>query len=102
MANKPDKEYYFLLDLKKPNSEEANNKIEFTIKNNAPKCIQTKEEKDYIIKIFKVILKENKASFGFFFNSKQYKVNLDKLRDKTFIFDAGLESSGANKVYLGK
>ena len=37
MANKPDKEYYFLLDLKKPNSEEANNKIEFTIKNNAPK-----------------------------------------------------------------
>jgi len=29
-------------------------------------------------------------------------VNLDKLRDKTFIFDAGLESSGANKVYLEK
>ena len=95
MANKPDKEYYFLLDLKKPNSEEANDKVDFTNKNNAPapKCIQTKEEKDNIIKIFKVILKENKASFEFFFNSNQYKVKLDKLRDKTFIFDAGLESS---------
>ena len=30
MANKPDKEYFFLLDLEKPNSEEANDKVEFT------------------------------------------------------------------------
>jgi hypothetical protein len=93
------KEYFFLLDLKKPNSEDSNDKIEFINKedkDNVPKCFQTKEENDKIIKIFKFsskLIKDNKASFEFDFDGKKYKLSLEKINDKTFLFDSTLEMS---------
>lgn len=98
------KEYFFILYLKRPKSEEANDKVEFTNsgdknkdKDNIPKCIQTKEENDQIVKIFKFsskLIKDNKLSFKFLFDSKKYQVNLENLKDKTFIFDADITING--------
>ena len=87
------KEYFFLLDLKKPTSEEANDKVEFTNlkkKDALPKCIKTNEENDKIVKVFQFnnnITKDNKVSFEFYFDGKKYKVNIENMTDKTFIFD---------------
>ena len=90
---------FFLLDLKKPKSEDSNDKVEFINpkdKDNIPKCFQTKEDNDKIIKIFKFssrLIKENKASFEFDYDGKKYKLSLDNARDKTFIFDTTLQMS---------
>ena len=60
---------FFLLDLKKPTSEKANDKVEYTNqrdKEAQPKCIKTIEESDKIIKVFQFnnkLGKDNKASF---------------------------------------
>ena len=93
IRERANKEYLFLLELKKPKVEDANDKVEFTNpkdKDNAPKCIQTKEENDKIVKVFKFdskLIKDNKVSFEFFFDGKKYKLNLENIKDKTFIFD---------------
>ena len=99
IKEKANKEYFFLLELKKLKVEDANDKVEFTNpkdKDNAPKCIQTKEENDKIVKVFKFnskLIKDNKASFEFFFDGKKYKLNLENIKDKTFIFDTTLQIS---------
>ena len=98
------KEYFFILDLKKPDSEEANDKVEFTSiadKDNIPKCILTKEENDKMVKIYKFnakLIKDHKASFEFFFNGIKYKVNIDNMKDKTFLFDITLQTSTFKKI----
>ena len=98
------KEYFFLLFLKRSYTEEANENVEFTNsedKSNIPKCILTKEINGYIIKVFKFSkeLKEDyKAHFDFFYDGKQYKLNLDKLRDKTFLFDVDIVQSNNKKL----
>ncbi len=99
IKDKPSKEYFFLLDLKIPNSEKVNDKVEFTSikeKENMPKCIQTKEEKDKIVKIFKFtskLVKDNKTSFEFYFDGVKYKLSLDNMKEKTFLFDVTLQTS---------
>ena len=101
------KDYFFLLDLKKPNSEDANDKVEFTNpadKDSQPKCIKTKEENDKIVKIFKFshkLSKNPKPSFEFFFNGKKYKLNIENIKEKTFIFDVSLLIHNA-KIEQGK
>ena len=98
ISDKSIKEYFFILDLRKPSCEEENNKVEFidpenkdkdNDKDNLPKCIQTKEENDKIVKIYKFnskIIKNNKAEFEFLYDSKKYKIRLNP-KDKIFIFD---------------
>ena len=91
------KEYFFLLELKKPTSEEANDKVEFTnLKENdaPPKCIKTREENDKIVKVFQFnnkLTKDIKVSFEFYFDGNKYKVNIENMKDKTFIYDASLQ-----------
>ena len=98
------KEYFFLLDLKKPTSEEANDKVEFTNlkeKDALPKCIKTNEENDKIVKVFQFnnnITKDNKVSFEFYFDGKKYKVNIENMTDKTFIFDVFLKMQGKRLI----
>ena len=84
------KDYFFLLDLKKPNSEDANDKVEFTNpadKDSQPKCIKTKEENDKIVKIFKFshkLSKNPKPSFEFFFNGFIFLICISKSFPKIF------------------
>jgi hypothetical protein len=98
------KEYFFLLFLKRSYTEEANENVEFTNsedKSNIPKCILTKEINGYIIKVFKFskeLKGDYKAHFEFFYDGKQYKLNLDKLRDKTFLFDVDIVQSNNKKL----
>ena len=102
------KEYFFILDLKKPDSEEENDIVEFTKitdKENLPKCILTKEENDKMVKIYKFnskLIKDNKASFEFFFNRMKYKLSLDNIKDKTFLFGATLLTSTLKKLIKQK
>ena len=104
LDSKKKKEYFFLFFLKRSYTEEANENVEFTNsedKSNIPKCILTKEINGYIIKVFKFSkeLKEDyKAHFDFFYDGKQYKLNLDKLRDKTFLFDVDIVQSNNKKL----
>ena len=83
---------------------EANENVEFTNsedKSNIPKCILTKEINGYIIKVFKLskeLKGDYKAHFEFFYDGKQYKLNLDKLRDKTFLFDVDIVQSNNIKL----
>ena len=77
IKKKASKVYLFLLDLKKPKLEDANDKVEFTNlkdKNNAPKCIQTKEENDKIVKVYKFNSKLSKIIKLIlnFFEGKKY------------------------------
>ena len=98
------KEYFFLLFLKRSCTGEANENVEFTNsddKSNIPKCILTKERNGYIIKVFKFskeLKGDHKAHFEFFYDGKQYKLNLDKLRDKTFLFDVDIVQSNNKKL----
>ena len=98
------KEYFFILDLKKPDSEEENDIVEFTKitdKENLPKCILTKEENDKMVKIYKFnskLIKDNKASFEFFFNRMKYKLSLDNIKDKTFLFGATILTSTFKEI----
>ena len=98
------KEYFFLLFLKRSYTEEANENVEFTNsedKSNIPKCILTKVINGYIIKVFKFskeLKGDYKAHFEFFYDGKQYKLNLDKLRDKTFLFDVDIVQSNNKKL----
>ena len=91
------KEYFFLLELKNPTSEDANDKVEYTSpkdKDSQPKLIKTKEENNKIVKIFKFshkLTKDNKVSFEFFFDAKQYKLVIENMKEKTFIFDVTLQ-----------
>ena len=90
------REYFFLLSLKISYSEETNKKVVFTNsedKSNIPICILTKEMKGYIIKIFRFsnkLILDNQAHFDFFCNGNKYQLKLDKLRDRTFIFDVDI------------
>ena len=102
--SKKKKEYFFLLFLKRSYTEEANENVEFTNsddKSNIPKCILTKEINGYIIKVFKFskeLKGDYKAHFEFFYDGKRYKLNLDKLRDKTFLFDVDIVQSNNKKL----
>lgn len=63
-------------------------------KENSPKCIKTKEEDNNIIKVFKFdsqLIKENKVIFEFSFDEKKYKITLENIKGKTFIFDVILQ-----------
>ena len=104
------KEYFFLLDLKKPTSEDANDKVDYTSpkdKESQPKCIKTKEDNDKIVKIFKFSYKptrDYKASFEFSFDGKKYKLLIENMKEKTtFIFDVSLFlQSSDKKIDRGK
>ena len=90
--DKKSKEYFFILCLKKVYSEEANDKVQFTNskeKDNIPKCILTKEKDNFIVKIFKFTpsAHETQFKFEFLYDGKNYELTLDRLRDKTFLFD---------------
>ena len=92
--SKSDKDCFFLICLKKPNLE-GNDEVKFIIpKENSPKCIKTKEDDNNIIKIFKFdarLINDNKAIFEFSFEEKKYKITLENLKGKTFIFDTILQ-----------
>ena len=96
------KEYYFILYLESLLSEDAKEKVEFITKDkdSIPKNILTKETNEYIVKVFKFNNKSVKANFEFYYDTKKYNINLDKLKDKTFLFDANvtLQSSPPKKV----
>ena len=97
---KTNKEYFFILYLKKVFSEEINDKVQFTSsvdKDNIPKCVLTKEKDEFIIKIFKFNPKptreiKNKLELEFFYDGKKYDLSLDKPKDKTFLFDVDISS----------
>ena len=99
----PKKECFFLIYLNKPNSEQ-NDELKFTSpKENLPKCIKTKEDNNYIIKIFKFnykLIKDNKVIFEFSYDGKKYKVTLDNIKGKTFIFETILQQK--KKMYGGE
>ena len=88
------KDCFFLIYLNKPKSEQ-NDELMFTSpKENLPKCIKTKEDNNYIIKVFKFnskAIKDNKVIFEFSYDGKNYKVTLDNLKGKTFIFETILQ-----------
>lgn len=98
------KEYFFLLYLNKPKTEE-NDQVKFiSLKENAPKCIWTKEENDKIIKIFTFnskVAKESKAVLEFYFVAKRYKITLESIKGKTFLFDIILQKDN-NKIEQNK
>ena len=109
LDSKEKKEYFFLLSLKRCKTEEANENVEFTNsenKGNIPKCILTKEMNEYIIKVFKfskeLVNKDYKAHFEFFYDGNQYKLNLDRLRDRAFLFDVDLEQSKNKKLDISE
>jgi hypothetical protein len=81
------KEFFFLLYLNKPKTEE-NDQVKFIgLKENAPKCIWTKEENDKIIKIFTFnnkVTKESKAVFEYYFAAKKYNISLENIKGKHF------------------
>ena len=93
---KNNKEYFFILYLKKVYSEDADDKVQFINlkdKDNIPKCILTKEKDKFIVKIFKFNPKpaqDNKIKLEFFYDGKKYELILEKFTNKTFLFDVDL------------
>ena len=88
------KEYFFILILPRPKADTYDD-IKFTDpKEICPKCIKTKEENSKIIKVFKfdhkIIEDNNKIEFKFSFDGKDYKLTLDNIKGKTFIFESTL------------
>jgi len=91
--SKINKEYYFILYLKKVLSEEIDDKVQFTSlvdKDNIPRCILTKEKDEFIVKIFKFnpkLTNDIKNRLEFFYDGKKYDLSLEKPKDKSFLFD---------------
>jgi len=85
------KEYFFILCLKNLLSENSKDQVVFTPsddKDSIPKIILTKEKNEYIVKVFKFNNKSSKVNFEFFYDGKKYTLILDKMKDKTFLFNA--------------
>ena len=105
--SKSNKVCFFLIYLKKPNLE-GNDEVKFTSpKENPPKCIKAKEEDNNIIKVFRFdsqLINDNKVIFEFSFDENKYKITLENLKGKTFIFDTILQQqksgffSGEQKI----
>ena len=90
--NNQSKEIFFLIYLRKSTSQ--NDEVKFTgPKDNSPECIATNEANNNTIKIFKFLDKtknNNKVTFEFSYDKKKYKIVLDNIKEKTFIFDVSM------------
>ena len=84
-------ECFFIFYLTKSKSEGNDNKgFSNSKENNTPKCILTKQDNGKIIKIIKFdikLIKDNKIFFDFDYARAKYKLTLENLKGKTFIFD---------------
>ena len=91
--SKINKECFFLIYLEKPKSD-SNDEMNFTSpKEDCPKCIRTIEDKEHIIKIFKFsrkLIRDNTVSFEFSYDQKNYKMTIENINEKTFLFSIDL------------
>ena len=94
------KEYFFILCLKNLLSENSKDQVVFTPsddKDSIPKIILTKEKNEYIVKVFKFNNKSIKANFEFSYDEQKYTLILDKMKDKTFLFNTKYTLKDSNK-----
>ena len=81
------KEKFFIIFLNKPNSGKS--EMKFTNPNESPpKCLLTKEDDAFIIKVFQVNNAESKSfALEFIFDEKEYKLTLpNENTEASFIF----------------
>ena len=99
------KEYFFILCLKNLLSENSKDQVVFTPSNDKdsiPKVILTKEKNEYIVKVFKFNNKSIKANFEFSYDEQKYTLILDKMKDKTFLFNAEITLQSTKKRKINK
>ena len=92
------KNFFFLVYFKKYDSNE-NKEVEFKIpKEDFPQCMHTINENDNIIKIFKFFCTDDTFNSEFYFGNNFYKLTINNLKNRAFIFDINLQKVGYVKT----
>ena len=96
MSNQ-NKDYFFLISLRKPSKENAADNVKFlSPKNNFPDCIYNKEENGNLIKVFKCSGTIKDEILSFLFDDNEYKLKIEHPKENTFFFDITLQKKEKN------